>query len=60
MHTMFATPKAHLDYWLEADEPDVPSLSKLNPLAAQIYRAVFTEGDGAQAADELRNAWRAP
>jgi hypothetical protein len=60
MHTMFATPKAHLDYWLEADEPDVPSLSKLNPLAAQIYRAVFTKGDGAQAADELRNAWRAP
>jgi predicted chitinase len=60
MHTMFATPKAYLDYWLEADEPDVPALAKLSPLAGKVYRSVFTTGSGAHAADELRKASRDP
>jgi len=60
MHTMFATPKAYLDYWLDADEPDVPALAKLSPLAGKVYRSVFTTGSGSHAADELRKASRDP
>jgi hypothetical protein len=60
MHTMFASPKAYLDYWLDADEPDVPALAKLSPLAGKVYRSVFTTGSGAHAADELRKASRDP
>ncbi|SAL35409.1 EF hand domain-containing protein [Caballeronia udeis] len=60
MHTMFATPKAYLDYWLDADEPDVPALAKLSPLAGKVYRSVFTTGSGSHAADELRKVSRDP
>lgn len=58
LHTMFVTPKAYLDYWLDANEPAVPALAKLNPLATQIYRAIIKTGNGARAADDLRHAWR--
>ncbi|WP_216854968.1 chitinase [Burkholderia sp. L27(2015)] len=52
-HTMFATPKAFVDYASGADVPDAGALGKLSPLMATIYRALYTTGDGSQAADEL-------
>lgn len=52
-HTLFASAEAYIDYATEADVPDRASLSKLSPLMAKIYRAVFTTGDGEYAADQL-------
>jgi hypothetical protein len=60
MHTMFATPKGYQDYWLNADEPEIPALAKLSPLTQQFYTALFPTGMGNHAADELRTAWRDP
>ena len=52
-HTMFATPKAFVDYATGADVPERAALGKLSPLMASIHRAVYLTGDGSRAADEL-------
>ncbi|WP_199029140.1 hypothetical protein [Ralstonia sp. ASV6] len=52
-HTVFATTEAYIDYAIEADVPSRPSLGKLGPLMAKVYRAVFSTGDGKYAADQL-------
>ena len=59
-HTMFATPKAYVDYAIGADVPHPGSLDKLSPLMASIYRALYTTGDGSRAADELCAAAQDP
>jgi hypothetical protein len=62
-HTMFATPKAFVDYAIGADVPEPRALGKLSPLMASIYRALYQTGDGSKAADELcaaaDNSWTA-
>ncbi|RQR67610.1 glycoside hydrolase family 19 protein [Burkholderia sp. Bp9126] len=52
-HTIFATTQAWVDYARGASVPDLASRSKLNPLMLKVYDALFTEGDGKQAAREL-------
>jgi predicted chitinase len=55
-HSIFANAQAYVDYLRQAPIPNAGSLDKLNPLMRQVCKAVFTTGDGAQAADELCNA----
>lgn len=52
-HTLFATAQSYADYVREADVPDPAALSKLNPLMADIYSAIYAAQDNRRAADEL-------
>ncbi|KVO88790.1 hypothetical protein WL21_14450 [Burkholderia ubonensis] len=52
-HTIFATTQAWVDYASGANAADLASRSKLSPLMLKVYNALFTKGDGKQAADEL-------
>ncbi|WP_423394962.1 glycosyl hydrolase 108 family protein [Burkholderia sp. LMG 21824] len=52
-HTIFATTQAWVDYASGANVDDLASRSKLSPLMLKVYDALFTEGDGKRAADEL-------
>ncbi|MCX5545763.1 glycoside hydrolase family 19 protein [Paraburkholderia sp. CNPSo 3076] len=52
-HTIFATTQEWVDYVRGADVADLASRSKLSPLMLKVYDALFTKGDGKQAADEL-------
>lgn len=52
-HTIFATIQGWVDYVSEANVADRASRSKLSPLMLKVYDALFTKGDGEQAADEL-------
>lgn len=62
-HTMFATTKAYVDYAMGANVPAPAAMDKLSPLMAKVYRAIYSRGNGSQAADDLRAAtddpWRA-
>ncbi|CAM2186702.1 hypothetical protein PSAC2689_70005 [Paraburkholderia sacchari] len=53
-HTIFASTGDYVDYALGSDTPEAGSLGKLSPLMAAIYRALYPEGDGFRAADQLR------
>jgi predicted chitinase len=52
-HTIFATTRKWVEYASGADVADVASRSNLSPLMVKVYDALFTKGDGRQAADEL-------
>ncbi|WP_232431107.1 glycoside hydrolase family 19 protein [Burkholderia ubonensis] len=52
-HTIFATTQEWVDYASGANAADLASRSKLSPLMLKVYDALFTKGDGKQAADEL-------
>ncbi|KVQ54924.1 hypothetical protein WT21_03380 [Burkholderia territorii] len=52
-HTIFATTQAWVDYARSANAADLASRSKLSPLMQEVYDALFTKGNGKQAADEL-------
>ncbi|WP_277183582.1 hypothetical protein, partial [Caballeronia sp. BR00000012568055] len=56
-HTMFATTKAWVDYAGTANEPDIKAEAKLSPLMKSVYRALYPEGDGQLAADQLCQAF---
>ncbi|CAN0626535.1 protein of unknown function [Burkholderia multivorans] len=53
-HTIFATTREWIEYASGANVADPASRSKLSPLMLKAYDALFTKGDGRQAADELR------
>ncbi|MCG5074700.1 cell wall hydrolase [Paraburkholderia tagetis] len=55
-HTIFATTGDYVDYALGSDTPEAGSLGKLSPLMAAIYRALYPEGNGLRAADQLRGS----
>jgi len=57
-HTIFATAADYVDYATGSEMPGAGSLAKLSPLMAAIYRAVFPEGDGRHAADDLCSVGR--
>ncbi|MEX3917150.1 glycoside hydrolase family 19 protein [Paraburkholderia sp. BR10872] len=52
-HTIFATTPKWVDYASGANVADVSSRSNLSPVMLKVYDALFTKGDGKQAADEL-------
>ncbi|WP_345812100.1 glycoside hydrolase family 19 protein [Paraburkholderia sp. PREW-6R] len=52
-HTIFAANEKWVDYASGANIADVASRSNLSPLMLKVYDALFTQGDGRQAADEL-------
>ena len=52
-HTIFATTPKWVDYARGADVADLASRSNLSPLMLKVYDALFTTGDGMQAAVEL-------
>ena len=52
-HTIFATTPKWVDYASGANVADAASRSNLSPLMLKMYDALFTKGDGKQAADEL-------
>ncbi|WP_232444604.1 glycoside hydrolase family 19 protein [Burkholderia ubonensis] len=52
-HTIFATTQKWVDYARGADVADLASRANLSPLMLKVYDALFTKGDGKQAADEL-------
>ncbi|MBJ9941709.1 glycoside hydrolase family 19 protein [Burkholderia multivorans] len=52
-HTIFATTQTCVEYASGANAADLASRSKLSPLMLKVYDALFTRGDGKQAADEL-------
>ncbi len=52
-HTIFATTRAWIEYASGANVADPGSRPKLSPLMLKAYDALFTKGDGRQAADEL-------
>ncbi|MCC8403891.1 glycoside hydrolase family 19 protein [Paraburkholderia sp. MMS20-SJTN17] len=52
-HTIFATTPEWVDYASGANVAGLASRSKLSPLMLKVYDALFTRGDGKQAADEL-------
>jgi predicted chitinase len=52
-HTIFADPAGWIDYATHADVADTASRLKLSPLMLKVYDALFTRGDGRQAAVEL-------
>lgn len=52
-HTIFATTQKWGDYARGADIADLAARSNLSPLMLKVYDALFTTGDGAQAAVEL-------
>ncbi|QCP51348.1 glycoside hydrolase family 19 protein [Trinickia violacea] len=52
-HTIFATTRDWIDYASHAEVAAAASRSKLSPLMLSVYDALFTKGDGRQAADEL-------
>ncbi|NIE55018.1 MULTISPECIES: glycosyl hydrolase 108 family protein [unclassified Burkholderia] len=52
-HTIFATTQKWVDYASGANVADHASRSNLSPLMSKVYDALFTKGDGKQAADEL-------
>ncbi|MFA8324087.1 glycoside hydrolase family 19 protein [Burkholderia ubonensis] len=52
-HTIFATTQKWVDYARSADVADLASRANLSPLMLKVYDALFTKGDGKQAADEL-------
>ncbi|KVO98352.1 hypothetical protein WJ83_01010 [Burkholderia ubonensis] len=52
-HTIFATTPKWVDYARGADVADLASRSNLSPLMLKVYDALFTTGDGTQAAVEL-------
>ncbi|MCA8389071.1 hypothetical protein [Burkholderia multivorans] len=52
-HTIFATTQTWAEYASGANAADLGSRSKLSPLMLKVYDALFTRGDGKQAADEL-------
>ncbi|WP_231616444.1 MULTISPECIES: hypothetical protein [Burkholderia] len=52
-HTIFATTQKWVDYVRSANVADLASRANLSPLMLKVYDALFTKGDGKQAADEL-------
>ncbi|WP_260427492.1 hypothetical protein [Burkholderia stagnalis] len=52
-HTIFATTQKWVDYARGANVADLASRVNLSPLMLKVYDALFTKGDGKQAADEL-------
>ncbi|KVU66720.1 glycoside hydrolase family 19 protein [Burkholderia ubonensis] len=52
-HTIFATTQKWVDYARGANVADLASRANLSPLMLKVYDALFTNGDGKQAADEL-------
>ncbi|WP_063906348.1 glycoside hydrolase family 19 protein [Burkholderia ubonensis] len=52
-HTIFATTQKWVDYARGANVADLASRANLSPLMLKVYDALFTKGDGKQAADEL-------
>ncbi|KWO85161.1 hypothetical protein WM32_17645 [Burkholderia ubonensis] len=52
-HTIFATTQKWGDYACGANVADLASRANLSPLMLKVYDALFTKGDGKQAADEL-------
>ncbi|WP_414444192.1 glycoside hydrolase family 19 protein [Burkholderia sp. 22PA0106] len=52
-HTIFATTQAWLDYANGTEIADSAARSTLSPLMSKVYDALFTTGNGEQAADEL-------
>ena len=52
-HTIFATTREWIEYASGANVADPGSRTKLSPLMLKAYDALFTRGDGWQAADEL-------
>ncbi|MDR6503410.1 putative chitinase [Burkholderia ambifaria] len=52
-HTIFATTQKWVDYASGANVADLASRVNLSPLMQKVYDALFTKGDGKQAADEL-------
>ncbi|GAB7534754.1 hypothetical protein BGC_09640 [Burkholderia sp. 3C] len=52
-HTIFATPGKWMDYMSNADVAEPASRPNLSPLMQSVYDALFSNGDGRQAADEL-------
>ncbi|WP_175871875.1 glycoside hydrolase family 19 protein [Burkholderia sp. BCC0397] len=52
-HTIFATTQKWVDYASGADVADLASRTNLSPLMLKVYDALFSKGDGKQAADEL-------
>ncbi|SAL76527.1 EF hand domain-containing protein [Caballeronia arvi] len=52
-HTIFPTTREWVDYSRHADVPDMKSETKLSPLMKKVYRALFPEGDGHSAADQM-------
>ncbi|MGU7775354.1 glycoside hydrolase family 19 protein [Burkholderia sp. MR1-5-21] len=52
-HTIFATTQKWVEYASGANVANLASCSKLSPLMLKVYDALFTKGNGKQAADEL-------
>jgi len=52
-HTIFANSAQWIDYASHAEVADTASRAKLSPLMLKVYDALFTRGDGRQAAVEL-------
>jgi predicted chitinase len=52
-HAIFADSAGWIDYVSNADIADTASRAKLSPLMLKVYDALFTRGDGRQAAVEL-------
>ncbi|WP_322082525.1 hypothetical protein [Burkholderia sp. BCC1972] len=52
-HTIFATTQEWVKWSRGAEVAELASRSKLSPLMAKVYDALFTRGDGRQAVSEL-------
>jgi predicted chitinase len=52
-HTIFEKPQKWIDYKSGAQVADSAASSQLSPLMLTVYDALFTKGDGKQAADQL-------
>ena len=62
-HTICASGQAYINCCRNADVPAPAAMDKLSPLMAKVYRAIYSRGDGSQAAHELcaipDDRWRA-
>ena len=59
-HTIFASAADYVAYTKGSDDPTAGAIGKLSPLMTAIYRALYPSGDGAHAAEELRNTGQNP
>lgn len=59
-HTIFASTADYVNYARDSGAPDLGSISKLSPLMSALYRALYPNGDGVHAVEELRGTAQNP
>jgi len=59
-HTVFASTSDYVNYATGSGAPDLGSISKLSRLMSAIYGALYPNGDGVHAVEELRSAAQNP